>query len=182
MVRTLFMAIALVALAFTSVSAQSSGIGPQMGYFKTSDADQGNFTGGAVIRMPLSPALSLEGSINYRQEEFLDEQVTVKNWPLMVTGLFYPLPIVYGAAGAGWYNTTIDYDQDLLGINAPEDETKQKFGWHFGGGVELPFGTGSTLFGDIRYVFIDYNFDEIPGSSEISSDFVVMQLGLVFNM
>lgn len=162
------------------VSAQGIGLGPQVGYFKSKGADDGNFTFGGALRMKLSPALGVEGSINYRQEKFVDDQVTVKNWPIMVTGLFYPLPIAYGAAGAGWYNTTIDYDE-ALGINGPEDETSRDFGWHFGGGLELPMGD-SKLFADVRYVFIDYNFDALPGSSDIESNFYVMSVGMLFHL
>lgn len=45
----------------------------------------------------------------------------------MVTGLVYPLPIVYGAVAAGWYNATFDFESELI-----EDRTEQEFGWHFG--------------------------------------------------
>ena len=98
----------------------------------------------------------------------------------MVTGLFYPLPIVYGAVGVGWYNTTFDYDEGKPGLLGLGSETKQEFGWHFGAGAELPLGAHTKLVGDVRYVFLNYDFKQFPGSSGLSSDFYVITVGLLF--
>lgn len=106
--------------------------------------------------------------------------LTVRSWPIMVTGLIYPLPILYGAIGGGWYNTTFDYDQTALDII--EDETTQEFGWHFGAGLELPLGPKTKLSGDIRYVFLDYTFESIPGAEDLDSDFYVISIGLFFGL
>jgi len=169
----------LVALMVAQVEAQSISLGPQIGYYKAKDAD-GSIMGGFAWRMKFMPSLGVEASINYRQEKYADDILTVRSWPVMVTGLFYPIPIVYGAIGAGWYNTTFDYDQDR--VSFLKDETTQEFGWHFGGGVELPVGSSYTLTGDIRYVFLDYNFKEIPGSDNLSSNFFVITAGFLFNL
>jgi opacity protein-like surface antigen len=99
---------------------------------------------------------------------------------VMVTGLIYPLPIVYGAIGAGWYSVTYDYDQSILPLLV--DETTQKVGWHFGGGVELPVGSSFILTGDIRYVFLNYNFKQIPGSTDMKSNFTVITVGILFGL
>ena len=169
----------LIALIVAPVNAQSVSLGPQIGYHKSPDTD-GNFMGGVAWRFKFTPMLGLEASINYRQEKYMDDALTVRSWPVMVTGLIYPLPIVYGAIGAGWYNTTFDYDQDKFALL--KDETTQEFGWHFGGGVELPVGSNFKLTGDIRYVFLDYDFEEIPGSSELESNFYVITAGLLFGL
>ena len=42
-------------------------------------------------------------------------------------------------AGGGWYNTTIEYTGPAF-QGADTEETVNEFGWHFGGGVELPLG------------------------------------------
>lgn len=86
------------------------------------------------------------------------------------------MPGVYGAVGAGWYNTTFDFDTEEI-----PDRTDQKVGWHLGGGLELPLGRAS-LTGDIRYVFLDYNFDEVPGVGEREADFYVVTVGLLFGI
>ena len=170
------------ALMVTQVSAQSIGLGPQVGYQRARDAHQGNFMGGAALRFKLSPALGVEASINYRQEKYANDALTVRSWPVMATGLIYPLPIVYGAIGFGWYNTTFDFDQSKLPFQAVEDETKQEVGWHFGGGLELPLGSNSKFTADIRYVFLDYDFKQLPGSGDLNGDFYVITAGFLFGL
>ena len=177
---------ALFFVLITVANAQEPGtvkgfyIGPQLGFQKANDADKGNMMYGAAARLEVTPTFSLEGSINYRQEDFADDKVTVRNYPVMVTAMIYPIPIVYGAIGAGWYNTRFDYSDDLnkLGVN---DETKQKFGYHFGGGVSLALNKTTLLTGDIRYVFIDYKFDKLIGR-DVSSNFYVITAGLLFKL
>lgn len=172
----------LIGLLGTQANAQSIAIGPQVGYQKARDADEGNIMGGAALRFKLTPALGVEASINYRQEKFANDALTVRSWPVMATGLIYPLPIVYGAIGFGWYNTTFDYDQSKSPFQSVDDETKQKVGWHFGGGVELPVGATSKFTADIRYVFLDYEFKQLPGSGDLNGDFYVITAGFLFGL
>ncbi len=178
MLKKTMLVMALVAMMAAQASAQNVYLGPQVGYYKAQGADEGEFMYGGALRVKLMPIFGIEASINYRQEKYGDDVLTVRSWPVMVTGLIYPLPMVYGAAGFGWYNTTLDYDQSVLEFL--EDETVQEIGWHFGGGVELPVGENLKLTGDIRYVFLDYDFEEIPGSDDIDSNFYVITAGVLF--
>jgi opacity protein-like surface antigen len=168
----------LVTLMVGQLNAASISIGPQVGFYKVQDADNGSFIGGATCRLKFTPVLGAEASINYRQETYANDAVTVRSWPVMVTGLLYPLPMVYGAIGAGWYNMTFDYNQSMLPFLT--DETKQKFGWHFGGGVEAPARPNIKLIGDIRYVFLDYDFQEVPGNPK--NDFFMIMAGVLFSL
>ena len=177
--KKILLILGLIIVLVAPMYAQSVSLGPQVGYYKAKDAD-GNFMGGVAWRFKFTPLFGLDASINYRQEKYADDALTVRSWPIMVTGLIYPLPIVYGAIGAGWYNTTFDYDQDKFAFL--KDETTQEFGWHFGGGVELPIGSSFKLTGDIRYVFLDYDFKEIPGGDDIDSNFYVVTVGLLFGL
>ena len=170
----------IITLMVAQANAQSVSLGPQVGYYKARDADKGSFMGGVAWRFKLMPVLGVEASINYRQEKYANDALTVRSWPIMVTGLIYPLPIVYGAIGAGWYSVTYDYDQSKLPLL--KDDTTQEFGWHFGGGVELPVGSNFKLTGDIRYVFLNYDFKEIPGSGNLKSNFTVITVGLLFGL
>jgi opacity protein-like surface antigen len=170
----------LITVLVAQVNAQSFSFGPQLGYYKAQDADQGSLMGGVAWRLKLMPALGAEASINYRQEKYADGALTVRSWPIMVTGLFYPIPMIYGGVGFGWYNVTFDYDQSKIPFI--EDETIQKVGWHFGAGVELPAGTKFKLTGDIRYVFLNYDFKEIPGRGDLKSNFYVLTVGLLYVM
>jgi opacity protein-like surface antigen len=95
----------------------------------------------------------------------------------MITGLFYPVENVYGAAGVGWYNAEVDYEKDLDYLPT---KSHQKFGWHFGAGVEIPMSERIFLNGDFRYTFLNYNFEEVPGSDKIDSDMFAVTAGLMF--
>jgi opacity protein-like surface antigen len=178
-------AILLSFAACQSVAQVSIGFGPQIGFYKAQDADGARVMGGAALRLKFSEVLGVEASINYREEEYGNGFARVRSWPVMVTGLLYPVPILYGAIGAGWYNTSIDYKLPPGYLGSPiqiSAETLQRFGWHFGGGVELPIGSIAKLVGDIRYVFLDYNFKTLPGSNGVNSNFYVLTAGLLFGL
>jgi len=169
-----------VAWAQDDDNETTSGVlfGPQVGVSKSPDEDA-TVIGGAALRLRLLPILGIEGSINYHQEQFAGDALTVRSWPVQVTGMIYPLPIVYGSMGAGWYMTTLDFDSDVTPF---DDDTSNEFGWHFGGGLEIPLGTAVALSGDLRYVFIDYDFEAVPGSDGVDSDFYMATAGLLFRL
>lgn len=161
------------------------GFGPQLGIYKIQDVDGVRFMGGAAVRLRLSELLGVEVSVNYREEEYGNGSAKLKSWPVMVTGLVYPIPFAYGAIGAGWYNTSINYSFPSGFLGGPAtlaSETKQEFGWHFGGGVEFPVGSFAKVVGDIRYVFLDYDFSRLPGSDGVNSNFYVVTAGFLFNL
>lgn len=162
----------------------STSIGPQVGFYKVRDADNTNIMPGAALRVGLG-GLGVEGSVNYRRDNYDNDHVTVTSWPVMVTGLLYPVPVLYGAVGAGWYNSSIEYKYPAGYNGGPGNmstENVQRFGWHFGGGAEIPLATTAKLVGDIRYVFLDYDFQAIPGTSGLNSDFYVITAGLLFQL
>jgi opacity protein-like surface antigen len=177
--RKIGLILVMLSLLFCiSLHAQGIGIGPQIGIHKSGDAEGSNIMGGVAVRIKLSPALGIEGSIQYRQENYEwigSDDLKVRSWPIMVTGMIYPLPILYGAVGFGWYNTTFDYP-------VIDDVTDQQVGWHFGAGVEIPVGPSTKISGDIRYVFIDYEFEDVPGAGVADSDFYVISIGLLFGL
>ena len=155
--------------------------GPQVGLYKVHDSDGMSFMGGVALRARAA-ILGVEASINFRQDEYRDGLVEATSWPVMVTGLIYPVPIAYGAIGAGWYNTTFQYTAPPGSTGDFPDDTKQEFGWHFGGGLELPLGAEmAKLVTDIRYVFLNYEFDNFPGTEE-NANFLVITAGVLFNL
>ena len=175
-----FLILGLTALLVSQVVAQSINLGPQLGYYKAQDADDGTYTGGVTMRLKFMSVFGVETSINNRQEKYANGALTVRSWPVMVTGLIYPLPIVYGAMGFGWYHVTLHYDQSRLPLFT--DETVQKVGWHFGGGLEFPITTYLLLTGDFRYVFLNYDFKAIPVSGGLKSNFTVITVGFLLNL
>jgi len=179
--KLVLVAFAVTLLGGSRAHAQDAYLGPQLGVFNSKDADDAKLMGGAALRLKLSPGLGIEGSIDYRREDYAGKKVSVTSWPVMVTGLLYPFPTVYGAIGAGWYNTTFDYDKGKIGREI-QSETKQKFGWHFGAGVEVPVGSRSKIAADIRYVFLNYDFQQFPGSSGLSANFYAVTLGVLLGL
>ena len=174
---------AVFLLSLSEVSAGGFSLGPHIGYQKAKDANEGKFMFGATARLKLIGALAAEGTISYRQEKYgQDDVLTVKSWPIMVTGLLYPIPIVYAGVGIGWHRTTYDFDENKLPAPFPaKDETKTDFGWHLGAGVELPLG-GMDLVGDIRYVFLDRSFPDFQDIKELNGDFFMITAGLLFRL
>ena len=180
MLRKVMITLAAVLVMLPQIQAQSINLGPEIGYQRAQDADEGKFMGGAALRLKLTPGFGAEVSINYRSESYLHGGLTVKSWPVMITALIYPIPIIYCAIGTGWYNTSFEFDHS--GYPFASDETQQKIGWHFGGGLELPVGPSAKLIADIRYVFINYDFSGVPGLGETKSDFYVCSVGLLFGL
>lgn len=168
-------ALAAAGLMFPAPSPAQSGIGvgPRVGYERSKDADQGAFTFGAALRARFLGVLGAEGSIDYRQEEAADA-TTIKSWPVMATGLIYPLPVVYGAVGAGWHNVSFDYADPRM-----DDASHQEFGWHVGGGLELPLGDAGALAADVRYVFLNLEAGELPEVADRDADFYVITVALL---
>lgn len=168
------------------IAAQGGvGLGPLVGLYKGRDADGYRVMGGAALRFRLADRIGVEGSINYREETFNHGSVDVKSWPLMVTALLYPIPFVYGAIGAGWYNLSVSYrvpPGTPGGLTSVSRETRQQFGWHCGGGVELTVFSFVTLVGDIRYVMLNHNFKSVPGSNGVISSSPVMTAVLLFSL
>ena len=178
----------LMLIICTVVPAAAQGgawLGPQLSIYKATDAVDTRMMGGGALRFKFNEAVGIEGSINYREEAYDNGYVNVRTWPVMVTGLFYPVPVVYGAIGAGWYNTAIDYNLPAGyygNMVTVETERQQEFGWHFGGGVELPLSPHAKLIGDLRYTFLNYDFQYMPGSGAITSNFYAITVGVLFHI
>lgn len=170
----------LILLPWSAHSQMNVYLGPHLGIQKASNADKANYLVGATMRLKLMPVLGVEGDIGYRQEKYGSGALTVKDWPVTVTGLLYPLPIIYGGIGVGWYNSTFHYD-DKYGIS---DETTHESGWHLAAGIELPASPNVKLFGDVRYVFLDYKFKELPDAvlNGAKANFYSINFGLLIRL
>lgn len=173
----------LILLPLTARSQPGAFFGPHLGIQKSQDAEDASYLAGATIRIKLNPILGIEGDIGYRQEKYGSGALTVREWPATVTGLLYPLPIIYGGIGGGWYNSTLDYSDDLNDVGI-EDDTATKFGWHLVVGIELPASPKLKLFGDVRYVFLDRKLKNLPDAVLEGDDanFYSINVGLLFRI
>ncbi|MGH8015964.1 MAG: outer membrane protein [Candidatus Zixiibacteriota bacterium] len=171
-------------LAFPIIAKAQVGIsfGPHVGIQKAQDADESNYLFGGTVRAKFA-ALGAEGSISYRQEDYESGAVTVKSWPVTASGLIYPLPVIYGAVGGGWYNTTFDFNEsyNMAGF---DDRTEQEFGWHMGAGLEIPLTPKTKLFGDVRWVFLEYQLENLPTAvvEDVNADFYSINAGILFQL
>lgn len=173
----------LVLLPQTAKSQPGVYIGPHLGIQRSHDAEDANYLVGATLRLKLIPVIAVEGDFGYRQEKYGQGALTAKSWPLTVTGLLYPLPFIYGGIGGGWYNTTLDYADSYNDIGI-DDDTQSEFGWHLVAGLELPATSGVHIYGDMRYVFLEYKFKELPDAvlDGAKSDFYSINIGVLFRL
>lgn len=169
MVKKLLLILVLGLLFTTEGYSQSLSLGPQLGYYKAKDADEGSFLFGGMARLKFG-GLGVEGSISYRQEEYADGAMKITTYPVMLSGMLYVLPIAYGVAGIGWYN----YKYEAFGM----EETGSDIGYHIGAGAEIPLGS-IILTGDIRYVFLKYQFDDSYGGEQ-EANFYIITAGVLF--
>jgi hypothetical protein len=182
-ISTGLMLAVLMLLPWSAHSQPSLLFGPHIGIQKSSGSDKTNYLAGATLRLHLLPALGVEGDIGYRQEKYGNGALTLKQWPVTVTGLLYPLPFLYGGLGAGWYSTTLDYS-DFYNQNGVPDETVRKTGWHLAAGLEIPASPRVKIFGDVRYVFLNYKFADLPDAvlDGAKANFYSVNVGLLFRL
>ncbi len=173
---TLLLAVLVAASADTSQAVQ---IIPSIAYSKgmDSNAGDGKLSGGLALRAAILPFLSAEGAINYRQESFFDDNLTVRMWPVTASLWLTPVPLLYAGGGIGWYRTTYDLESNVLF----EDLTTNNLGLHLGGGVALPLTPSLGLDLGGRYIFMQED-DELEWPTEwpteFDPDFWSVSLGL----
>ncbi len=168
----------LMIFACSALFAQSFYIGPIAGYNKGNNQDPTATVSGA-IRVSIA-SYGIEGSVGYTSSKFVGGAVEATNYPIMLTLMMHPLPIVYTQAGIGWYNTKLEFSGPLKAIGLA-DETKSQVGYHVGFGAEIPLGN-ILLTGDIKYIFLDYNLGVLTGLSNSNANFTLISAGLLFKL
>lgn len=178
-------ALALIAAILTlpvvdaTAHPQELGFGPRFGAYTAGDADGIAQSGGASVRLKMLPFLGIEGSLDYSQEAFGDGLVTARCWPVMITGILYPLPMIYGIYGVDWNHMTLEYAD---GRPSGGDESTMQVAWHAGGGLEIPLGEAASLVGEFRYVFLDYEFVGLPDLDGANTNSYFVTLGFLISL
>ncbi len=155
------------------VSASTLGFGAQVGYFRSSGADQGAYYFGGVVRYKLGSMLGFEGTLGYRGDQLFNFgtvsgnqlYANVNTIPLTASVIvFIPLQstffVPYGVLGVGLYMLSINYSPDINKVMG--DETKTKAGVHLGFGAEVPLTQAIHAHVDYRYLLLNKIFD--PGA------------------
>lgn len=135
--------------------AEGVSLGGRAMYFRAKDATDGSMSGGAQLRMHLSPMFALEGSIDYRKETFGTTVVDV--YPVQASLLVYLMPssrlTPFVLGGGGWYYTH---------VRAPRDRTQYRFGPHAGAGLKLSLNKFWSIDGSYRYLWTrDINSEDL---------------------
>jgi opacity protein-like surface antigen len=171
----LIVALLLAAFVLPLAPARSyaTEIIPSYGITKSKDSDQVKGIFGLALRATLvRDLLQTEIAGGYRTESRSNGALDVRQWPITASLLLAPQDLFYVGAGVGWYNTTYDYESELI-----EDETTQDFGVHVGGGIKIPLSprVGADLGG--RYVMLqDQDSRLIP--EKFNPSFWTLQAGL----
>ncbi len=180
---TLMLALVLVDSTCAVVNAAERptswtfGLGPRYTYVMNQETDESSHMGGIFARAR-STYLGIEGAIDYHNED-LGLGVDLKSWPISATILVYPVSIVYALAGLGWYNTTLDFPSE----SPFEDQSDSNLGYHVGGGVEIPLSPRFSLTSDLRWLFVDYEFEEIADSvGDAEANSITLNAGLLIGL
>lgn len=160
--------------------SKTLGIGPRLGYYKASDAEEGNLFGGAQLRARLSEYFGIEAAVEYRgATEYQIGQQSFETSFVPVTAsalLFIPVSenfAPYGIAGLGAYYTI--YKADGVFENT---DNEFNLGYHLGFGLEIPFNDHVALNADYRYLFINPDENEESFNGDFSGN--VFTAGLMF--
>lgn len=133
---------------FEQVEYGPLSIGGRATYYDPNDAD-GNWYGGAQVRAYLGKYFAIEGSADYRRNDF--EDTKVHSYPVQVSALIYPLghmrlaPFILG--GGGWYYTSVE--------GPAVDDTQNRFGAHAGGGLQFMLTRHLSIDATYRYVWLE---------------------------
>lgn len=144
-------------------AAQGFGVGARLAWVKANtdsnvDVDAVRFIGGQ-IRL-VSGHYGVEVAMDHHSESFELLNQKISETPIQVSvmlrlgGGAIVSPFLLG--GPGWYRRKVEL---LSNPDGPGVKTTE-FGWHAGGGVEVPAGRHFAIHGDYRYTFLDFNKDD----------------------
>lgn len=154
-------------------TARAGEIVPSIGVARAADEGESRTFLGLELRGGLAPMVKTGLAVGYRSDEMLDGAMTVSTVPVTASLWVSPLPTLYAGGGAGLYFTTVSFGEAF----ALPDRTDQQFGWHLGGGMNVPLGPVAALDLQGRYVFLQ---DEIaaPSGPGLDPDFWTASAGL----
>lgn len=174
--RLLIAAFLLLSLIMVGVGIARAGeIVPSVGISRPVDGDaDSQIYGGVAVRENLLPLVRGEIGVAYRSESRFDDQLRIRSWPITASAYLTPGPL-YAGGGVGWYQTTFDYKSTV----PLADETKQEFGVHLGGGIELPLGPNAGVDLNGRYVMMREQESRLV-PEKFDPDFWTTSVGLAF--
>ena len=176
-------AIALVLLAVGTTTPRSARaeveIIPSIGMTRAVEGTNETHTSyGLALRGSMGQILRPEIGASFRSESRFNENLRVKMFPITASLWLQPIPAIYAGGGVGWYNTRFDYNQDV--VPNVQDETRQEFGLHLGGGVRVPLSSMATVDLHGRYVMMRPQESRLV-PEQFDPDFWNANIGLGFS-
>ncbi len=182
----LFVAASLQSAAQRNQIENTFGVGPMVGWYNSNDAEEGAMFFGFLGRLRLGNNVGLEATFSYRDSEVfntgkisIDELTADVAYVPITFSLLVMAPVgsfltPYATAGIGFYYTIEAYD--VTKVNAPEirkllqDENNFETGYHFGLGLEIPFGSNVAMHGEFRYLFLGTSITAIRDVTTLDTD------------
>jgi len=172
------LAVLLAALWAGAELARAAEIVPAVGLSRTVDGDNPSQAFASLaLRGNLLPFLQTEVGVAYRSEQVIADQLNVRMWPITASLWVTPLPALYAGGGVGWYHTTLDYASNL----PFNDQTRENFGVHLGGGLKVPLGSPAVAI-DLggRYVMLQPQESKLV-PEHFDPDFWTTTIGLAIH-
>jgi hypothetical protein len=146
------------------------------------DIDDSSPIYGGVARLEVLSLITGELAVDYKKDsvEINGQKGDISTVPIQLSALITFLPIVYGTIGVGWYNVSANDD---ITDQVSELDNISQAALHLGVGAEIPISNRLYVTGDLRYVFLDYNLDNV--SSDVfdsSASFTTFTGGLLFKL
>jgi opacity protein-like surface antigen len=129
-------------------------LGGRAAYFwpTGSGAGNGNWFGGAQLRVYLANFFAVEASADYRQQRVNSNNTINDVYPVQASGLLYLLPnspvSPYLLGGMGWYFTRT---RGPAGFS----QTNNSVGAHVGAGLQCFLSRHWSIDGSYRYIFVN---------------------------
>jgi opacity protein-like surface antigen len=160
-------ALVFLVLLLAGIGAANAGeIVPSIGIAHSVDADESRTFVGLEMRGNLAPMVKLGLGAGYRSEDVMDD-VTLRTIPVTASVWLTPTPMLYAGGGAGMYFTTLSFGD---AITLP-DQSDEQFGWHLGGGLQVPLAPRVGLDLQGRYVFLQDEVALPPSGGSFDPDF-----------
>lgn len=159
------------------ISKGDFSIGGRAMYYDPIGGDD-SWYGGAQARWYLNDVFALEGSMDYRKNDY--GSTTAKTFPLQLSGLVYLLPgkrvSPYLIGGGGWYYTDVD------GPNNYSD-AQQRFGLHGGAGLQFMVNRNWSVDGSYRWVWLEriHSKDQNGNSVSFHDEGHMVTIGLNYH-
>ena len=131
---------------------------------------------GLALRAKILPLLKGEIGGAYRTDDFSTSSgdFTVKSWPVTASLWLAPISALYVGGGVGWYNQSFDFAPSM-GL---KNRTRQDFGMHVGGGLDLPLAPKLGVDLNGRYVFLPVKDDPVDVLKDWNPSYWTTSVGL----